>query len=163
MAQRPTLSGIAQCFVGDKTTHGGVAVTGTDSVTWYGLAALKVGDEVVCPIHGKNKIVEGNPKHPWHGIPMSYEGHKTECGSALIAEAASTVQLAAVLALSNGSAYDEQFQIKDVDGNPLGNVDYTIKAADGRVVHGSTDGSGFTARYFSNRPESIALHLGHIE
>lgn len=163
MAQRPTHLGIAQCFVGDKTTHGGVAVTGTDSFTWHGLAALKVGDEVVCPIHGKNKIAEGNTRHTWHGIPMSYEGHKTECGSALIAEAASPLQLAAAQALLNGNAHDEQFQIKDVDGNPLGNVDYTIKTTDGRVVHGSTDENGFTARHLSDRPESISLHLGHID
>jgi len=46
---------------------------------------------VDCPIHGKNKIVEGEPNYDIGGRPVALEGHRSECGSVLIASVTQTV------------------------------------------------------------------------
>jgi uncharacterized Zn-binding protein involved in type VI secretion len=77
--------------VGDATTHGGKVISGASDQTLNGKAIARKGDEVDCPElypggapHGVNKIIEGSDKYLVMGIPVALEGHKTECGCALI-------------------------------------------------------------------------------
>jgi uncharacterized Zn-binding protein involved in type VI secretion len=69
----------------DPTSHGGivVGVTSTSCIV-SGLPVARVGDPVVCPIHGPGVIVQGESRHVIDGIPVAYDGHKTSCGASLI-------------------------------------------------------------------------------
>jgi len=78
-------------LVGDPTSHGGAVVTGSPTAGIGGEAIARLGDEVSCPEHGFNKIVEGDTSYAVGGIPVALEGHRTECGSVLIGTCASTV------------------------------------------------------------------------
>ncbi|MDR1995538.1 PAAR domain-containing protein [Azonexus sp.] len=76
---------------GDTTTHGGKVINGSDRHRLEGRRIARLGDEVDCPAkypggtpHGVNKIIEGATDELLDGIPIALEGHKTECGCALI-------------------------------------------------------------------------------
>ncbi|WP_313706929.1 PAAR domain-containing protein, partial [Massilia sp.] len=48
-----------------------------------GIAVACVGDKTSCPIDGAGTIVEGQSRHTTNGVPVAYEGHKTNCGATL--------------------------------------------------------------------------------
>lgn len=70
--------------VGDRTTHGGVVISGAESNCVAGKPIARVGDMVTCPEHGTNAIIEGASSMNIKGVPVTLEGCKTECGSVLI-------------------------------------------------------------------------------
>lgn len=70
---------------GDRTSHGGVVVTGDETVIIFGQPMARIGDKVSCPkCSGNHTIVEGA-----HGVSSdrqtALEGMKTSCGATLIA------------------------------------------------------------------------------
>lgn len=71
---------------GDKTTHGGTVLTGSDTMKFGGIGVARKGDEVSCPKdgHGPTTIIEGNPNYLDNGIPVAFQGHKCGCGCTLI-------------------------------------------------------------------------------
>lgn len=72
---------------GDKTTHGGSVLTGSDEMKFGGIGVARKGDEVSCPQqgHGPTTIIEGNPDFlDTNGIPVAFHGHKCGCGCTLI-------------------------------------------------------------------------------
>lgn len=77
-------------YVGDKTSHGGIVLTGSPRITQNGRAAARKGDRVSCPLCGDNQIVEGNPNICDGSLPMAFHGYKTACGATLIASSSST-------------------------------------------------------------------------
>ena len=84
--------------VGDTTTHGGVVITGAPTSRFNGQPIARLGDQVDCPErypsgrpHGINKIIEGSAHCRIGGIPVALEGHRTECGCALIGSVRGTV------------------------------------------------------------------------
>ncbi|WP_420991654.1 PAAR domain-containing protein [Cupriavidus sp. 30B13] len=72
-------------YVGDKTTHGGKILTGSDRIKVQARRAARVGDLVSCPIHGDNPIVSGSTSVTDAGVPLARDGDETRCGSVLIA------------------------------------------------------------------------------
>ena len=69
----------------DLTNHGGqVTSVAANHFTVGGIAVACIGDECVCPIHGKGTIVEGEATHAINGVRVAYDGHKTSCGATLI-------------------------------------------------------------------------------
>lgn len=80
----------ALIYVGDKTSHGGVVLSGSPRITQNGRAAARKGDRVSCPQCGENLIVEGNASICDASRPMAFHGHKTACGATLIASSNST-------------------------------------------------------------------------
>ncbi|KAF4529968.1 hypothetical protein B566_EDAN018274 [Ephemera danica] len=70
----------------DTTTHGGKVISGAPGHTIDGRPIARLGDTVSCPQpgHGVNKIIEGDTSFCIGGRPVALEGHKTECGCALI-------------------------------------------------------------------------------
>lgn len=73
---------------GDRTSHGGVVVTGDETVIIFGQPMARVGDRVTCPrCGGTHTIVEGLP-----GVSSdreaALEGMRTSCGATLIASQA---------------------------------------------------------------------------
>ncbi|MCE0828750.1 PAAR domain-containing protein [Buttiauxella sp. A2-C2_NF] len=71
---------------GDKTTHGGSVLTGSEKMKFGGIGVARKGDKVSCPVdgHGSTTIVEGNPNYLDNGIPVAFHGHKCACGCTLI-------------------------------------------------------------------------------
>ncbi|MDT4825694.1 PAAR domain-containing protein [Achromobacter agilis] len=70
---------------GDRTSHGGVVVTGDETVMIFGQPMARLGDRVTCPkCNGTHTIVEGAA-----GVSSdrrtALEGMKTSCGATLIA------------------------------------------------------------------------------
>lgn len=79
MAQRPVIR------KGDKTSHGGVVVTGDDTVVIFGQPMARLGDEVTCPkCSGTHRIVEG-VQDASSDKRIALEGMRTSCGATLIA------------------------------------------------------------------------------
>ncbi len=71
--------------VGDKTSHGGVVLTGSDVVSIDGKSVARMFDKVSCPVHGASYINEGDEMHCDNGIPVALEQHHCACGAILIA------------------------------------------------------------------------------
>jgi uncharacterized Zn-binding protein involved in type VI secretion len=84
--------------VGDTTTHGGRVISGSPTHTLRGRQIARLGDLVDCVAHypdgrphGVNKIIECSAAVTVGGIPVVLEGHKCECGCALIGSQPGTV------------------------------------------------------------------------
>ena len=56
-------------------------------------------------------------------------------------------------------SHDEHFIIKDPHGEPVANMRYKIRAADGVEVDGMTDEAGRTVLFTSDKIESVELHF----
>jgi uncharacterized Zn-binding protein involved in type VI secretion len=76
--------------IGDKTTHGGAVLSGSDTMKFGNIGVARLGDMVSCPIkgHGPTTIIEGNPDYLDNGIPVAFHGHKCACGCTLISSLA---------------------------------------------------------------------------
>ncbi|MFM1348781.1 PAAR domain-containing protein [Yersinia proxima] len=70
--------------VGDKTSHGGVVLTGSAQISIDGRLIARKSDKVSCPKHGINSIIEGDENHCDNGLPVALEGNHCACGATLI-------------------------------------------------------------------------------
>lgn len=72
--------------LGDATDHGGKVISASATMLIHGKGVARIGDLVACPQtgHGVNKIIEGDGVFKDGGRPIALDGHKTECGCALI-------------------------------------------------------------------------------
>lgn len=76
--------------IGDRTTHGGVVLQGSETMIINGKAVARHGDLVSCPkCKGNYPISEGSSKMSANGRGVALEGMKTECGAELIASQSS--------------------------------------------------------------------------
>ena len=87
--QRTNLHGKPQLLVGDATSDGGKVVSGSPSSAW-GAAKIPIarkGDRATCPLCAPHvfEIAEGLAGCDDLGQPTAIEGHKTTCGTLLIA------------------------------------------------------------------------------
>ena len=71
-------------LLGDTTTHGGAVITGSENDRVNGRPIARMGDQVRCPRHGVNPIIEGDTSTLLDGRPIALEGHRTRCGCVLI-------------------------------------------------------------------------------
>ena len=71
--------------VGDKTSHGGVVVSGATTATTHGKQVARIGDKVSCPKCGGTTIATGDSTMIVMGQPVARHGDKTACGATLIA------------------------------------------------------------------------------
>jgi uncharacterized Zn-binding protein involved in type VI secretion len=74
-------------IVGDKSSHGGVVISGSMASTTSGIAIARVGDKVTCPKKGHGGvtvIVTGDPTCIIDGQAAARHGDKTACGATLI-------------------------------------------------------------------------------
>lgn len=80
---------MSQGFVllGDKTTHDGNVISASSTTIIHGKPVALVGDEVSCPIHGDNPIVEGCEDWSENGRAMVIHGCRSECGCQVISSA----------------------------------------------------------------------------
>lgn len=75
-----------QARVGDRTSHGGVIVTGAARTFVNGKKAARKGDLHVCPIytHGVRQIVTGSPDTFIEGKAAARVGDQVACGAVII-------------------------------------------------------------------------------
>lgn len=75
-------------LLGDKTDHGGVVISASESSDCNGRGIARIGDKVTCPRKGHGRvttIVTGDSTAIIDGRPAARHGDKTACGASLIA------------------------------------------------------------------------------
>lgn len=75
-------------LLGDKTSHGGVVISASESSDCNGKGIARVGDKVTCPKKGHGRvttIATGDPTAIIDGRPAARHGDLTACGASLIA------------------------------------------------------------------------------
>lgn len=75
-------------LLGDKTDHGGVVISASETSDRDGKGIARVGDRVTCPKKGHGSvttIVTGDPTALIDGRSAARHGDKTACGATLIA------------------------------------------------------------------------------
>ncbi|CAN0626792.1 PAAR repeat-containing protein [Burkholderia multivorans] len=77
--------------VGDRTSHGGRVISGSEAHMVGGKGIARLFDLVDCPQtypdgrpHGINKIIEAHPTFTIGGQRVALHGHHAECGCTLI-------------------------------------------------------------------------------
>ena len=164
MASRATLFGKPQIIQGDKTSHGGVVISGSATNTWHGIPIARKTDKVYCPKCKPHyfEISEGliNCTDSAAALPMATEGHLTSCGALLIAEAANPeVVRHAMRDPDIEYAYDQHFQVLDEATNkPSVNRKYKMTYSGGEI-ESTTDEHGLTAIVKSETPETVKLDV----
>jgi uncharacterized Zn-binding protein involved in type VI secretion len=69
--------------VGDTISHGGGIVAGSPNVFDNGIAAARLGDAVVCRVHGAQTISSASPNVFVNGIPRARLGDSISCGATI--------------------------------------------------------------------------------
>jgi len=174
--------------VGDRTSHGGVVITGSLFSDVDGKGIARIGDQVTCPQkgHGVNVIVTGDITNNIDGSPVARHGDKTACGATLIsgqmltyvddgsscggnsttgASSSSVRQSLAALTNDSQKSFNDAYQLVDEGtGRPLGNCEYTVKRDDGTTIYGMTDASGYTQKIGdTDVAENLIFNLGDWE
>lgn len=76
--------------LGDTSSHGGAIVTAASKTVVEGAPVARVGDLLLCPLHGLNAIVTGSPKFFCEGAEVARGGSLCACGAAIIGGATKT-------------------------------------------------------------------------
>lgn len=75
-------------LLGDKTDHGGVVISASETTDCDGRGVARIGDKVTCPRRGHGHvttIVTGDSTAIIDGRPAARHGDKTACGATLLA------------------------------------------------------------------------------
>jgi uncharacterized Zn-binding protein involved in type VI secretion len=75
--------GSPNCRLGDTSTHGGAIITASHNTRVNGIPEARLGDILLCPLHGPNPIVTGAPRAQVNGRLIARIGDLTACGAAL--------------------------------------------------------------------------------
>lgn len=166
MMARMDLSGKSQIIVGDKTTHGGVVISGSPTNNWHGIPVARKTDKVYCPkckphifeiAEGLDSFTDTNSF-----LPVATEGHLTTCGAALIAETETPEFITHAISFTDNvsQAYDQHFLIKDnKTGKLIINTPYKITLSDRREYIGFTDKNGLTEKVYSNSAQTATIEI----
>lgn len=71
--------------VGDTTTNGGAVIAGSPFTDVHGKPVARIGDAVVCGLHGPTSIASGDNTLVIDGAPVARHGDKCACGCSLLA------------------------------------------------------------------------------
>jgi uncharacterized Zn-binding protein involved in type VI secretion len=173
--------------VGDKTSHGGVVISGTPETTIDGKPVARIGDKVTCPCNGHGGvtvIVSGDPTWIVDGQPVARHGDKAACGATLLS---SQVRVSdggsgsnsSGLNAANGAAsdpgqspgasnaatavfaYDEQVKLAISGGRAtLVGLPWFIKTADGRTFKGRLGADGQLPRVDTSAEDQYETFWG---
>lgn len=77
--------------LGDTSTHGGAVVTSSARTPVEGPNVARIGDILMCPLHGPSAIIQGSPNVLAEGKEIARHGDACACGAALISGAAKTL------------------------------------------------------------------------
>ena len=70
--------------IGDRSSHGGVIITGSPNVIDEGQRSARIGDLHVCPIHGITPIITGSPKTVVNNRKNARVTSVCACGAVII-------------------------------------------------------------------------------
>lgn len=163
--------------VGDRTSHGGVVITGSPFTDVDGKAVARIGDKVTCPQKGHGSvttIVTGDLTAIIDGQPVARHGDKTACGATLISSQILTyvddqsmagnsfTQSAAAgdRVASDDLRHEIRFQALYAEtGQPAPHSPYVVTREDGAQTEGVTDGNGLTELIKADEPEDVSVHF----
>lgn len=77
--------------LGDAISHGGGIVAGSPNVFDNGIPAARLGDAVVCRIHGSQSISSASPNVFVNGIPRARLGDSISCGATIVSASPNTI------------------------------------------------------------------------
>lgn len=79
------MSGMPVARVGDTCSHGAVIITGADTQSTDSRQLARMGDLVMCPIHGVNPIVSVVAKTSADNMkPFATIGAMSACGAVIV-------------------------------------------------------------------------------
>lgn len=168
--------------IGDRTSHGGIVLSGDLTFTIDGQAVARVGDKVFCPRCNVMTTIATSrfPSIFDLGQTMAYDQDSTSCGALLYSrhnnhagwddggeesEAASSSTFAsqAVTAGEVQNAplrFQEHFIFHNEAGELMGKVPYVITTGEGRVYEGETDSAGRTDVVWTESPDAVEVKIG---
>lgn len=163
--------------VGDRTSHGGVVLTGSPFSDVNGKGIARIGDKVTCPQKGHGSvttIVTGDLTDMIDGSPVARHGDKTACGATLISSQMLTYtddgngantgggspsktsacslprQISAVSALNSDNADDLELYYEIVDAQteaPIDGMTYKLLSGDHVLVSDKAFSDGKTLTF----------------
>lgn len=173
-----TIDGKPVARVGDKVTcpqrgHGGttVIVTGDPTCIVDGQPVARHGDKTACGA----TLISSQARTSVDAGGGGGGGRSTASGSTAggasqnatgpsaaggVADSTPATQAAAS---DEPKPFDEQFIVRDKDGDPMAGIYYTIRHANGKLVHGETGSDGKTVRVTTEATEMLEVFIGHIE
>lgn len=159
---RPLIHGRQQILVGDRTSHGGVVLTGT-SVMTYGDNEIPFATKncwVSCPKCRPHKfrIAEGEDRYTIRGVPTAVEGMRTECGAILIADKSwLDAGFSSLLGESKSlSDLEHYFEVVSDDGHSL-DLAFVTRGVEGELQEGRLGAGGRTRSLPMERLVDITL------
>jgi len=172
--------------VGDKTSGGGVVISGSPTSTINDKQMARVGDKATCTKKNHPRTVtivsSSDPTVITDGSPQAFHGDPLSCGCTVIASQFSTnsdpqgggdgggssagANATASAVIANGetpsqvtSKYDQYFQLKDENtGDVLKDRFYKIHYSGG-TIEGYTDNSGYTQKVASEEAETVEVEI----
>lgn len=153
------------------TNVGGIVISGLSTSTWHGKANAFEGDKIQCPrckTIGTIKAAGTRISHKGrHGKEAALSGDLCicRCHPPPVLVPSQTFFSTRGVAEPSGlttTDYDEQFVLKDEDGNILPGIPYSVRLPSGVLDHGETDSDGCTRRYFTNGAQMLDFYIGHI-
>lgn len=145
-AARPKFNGKGMIWQGDKTSHGGLVMTGLQQSTWNGITGqARLNDIVFCPKCDphRHSISQASGMSVF-GVRSALEGDMTSCGAVLLAERADAKELEAAAAFMNGTGFDDRYVLLDAGGQPMPDTYYACQKVSGEIEYGTTDSKGQT-------------------
>lgn len=127
---------------------------GPRRMNFMGEVALD-GDEVLCKCLHPKRIVAVLAGEAWYEDGSGSEIERKRANSDLANSVPTTAAVSPI--------YDEQFLLKDRQGNVLSDTYYTVGLPNGAIKHGTTDLLGRTERIRTDGVQEIRIYLGHVE
>lgn len=127
---------------------------GPRRMNFMGEVALD-GDEVLCRCLHPKRIVAVLAGEAWYEDGSGSEIERQRANSDLANSVPTTAAVSPI--------YDEQFLLKDRQGNVLSDTYYTVGLPNGAIKHGTTDLLGRTERIRTDGVQEIRIYLGHVE
>jgi uncharacterized Zn-binding protein involved in type VI secretion len=166
--------------MGDRTSHGGVVVSGDMTFTIDGQPAARVGDKVFCTRCNKMTVIITSrfPSIFDLGQTMAYDQDSTSCGALLQSrhnghagwdceetdsndghalESALAVAPVAECLTKKALRFREHFVLHDDEGTLAANVPYSVTTAEGNTYEGETDAEGRTGVVWTDSPDAIDI------
>lgn len=109
--------------MGDKLTHGAIILTGSPTRKVNGQPVARLGDIVLCPLHGKNPIVQVTGGMPMtDGMMTAHQTAKSLCGAIILPSIFNNPSPASGLSVADEALMesDDTFQdgVGDAGGSP---------------------------------------------
>lgn len=166
------MSIIGFIVLGDRTSHGGVIISGDLTFTIDGQPVARVGDKATCPRCNRLATIISSrfPTVIDLGKSMAYDQDMTDCGALIysrhndhagwgtVGNDEATVAPVEDYVPKTAPRFQEHFVLQDNEtGEVRPKVPYTIKTGDGKIYEGETDANGRTSVVWTDSPLPIEV------